>query len=122
MILKHELDLVFMDKSQSSIPQSNPCWEWIAKQFKEIAKRLENYSPTYVDFYLYEDGRFTFSAHSNSDYDKEDFIPIEQKSKFSLEDVLSCEEISNYNGISFSVTPQPENSFTGCTKVIQFIY
>lgn len=122
MILKHELDLIFMEKSQNPIPESNPCWEWIAKQFKMAVKRLENYSPTYVDFCLYKDGTFTCSIYSNYDYEDKDFEPSKQFSPFSYGEVISCKAISEYNGISFSITPQPKNSFTGCTEVIQFIY
>ena len=120
MILRHELDLIFKSKDKSPIPESNPCWEWIAKQFKETAERLKEPSPIYVDFYLYRDKTLTFTVSSDSDHDEEDFVPSEQIPQFSLEEIMNCREIANHNDLLFSIINQPINS--NCEKVIQFIY
>ncbi len=115
MILKHSLDLIFMSKSkeQEPIPESTPCWDWISNRFQKTAERLKKSQDIYLTFYLYRDGKFTYSLGTFDAYK-------EIKSKFSVEEVLSCREIAYYNRIHFSITEQPIKS--SCKKVIQFIY
>ncbi len=102
-----------MSKSNEPIPESNPCWDWIVDRFEKTAKRLKKWNHIDLTFYLYRDGEFTYSLGTSNAYK-------EKKSKFSAEEVLSCNEIAYYNDIWFNIIKQPQGS--PCEIVIQFSY